>query len=153
MSLLTDKIFVKALRSNEELLSKLPARDVYNTSIPVPDAEFDNAKIPYVIVAFDSLLNDNTTKDCSYEGETDRVQISIEVVAKTRPQLGELTTTIRRTVREFFENITEYDEDYKLVPLDYTFSAQQIIYDGDKPAFGQTLVFQCDTEIDDNEQD
>ena len=37
MSLQTDIIFVKALRSNAELIEQLPAGDVYNTAIALPD--------------------------------------------------------------------------------------------------------------------
>ena len=151
MSLQTDIIFVKALSSNAELIAQLPAGGVYNTSIPVPDEELDNAHVPYIIVSFDSLQNDTTTKDNSYEGDTDHVQISVEVVAKSRQQLGQLTTDIRRTIREFFENITDDDEDYNLVPTDYTFSAQPVIYDPDKSAFGQVLQYQCETNVDEYE--
>lgn len=147
MSLITDAIFVRALRSNDELIAQLPAGDVYNTSIPVPDEDLLNAPIPYVIVTFDGLQNQDTTKDSIYEGSTDRVQIGIEVVAKTRPQLGELVETIRTTVREFFENLPTSDDDYQLVPIEYTFTAQQVIYDPDKPAYGQVLNYQCDVEI------
>lgn len=146
MSLLTDIIFVKALRSNEALLAKLPAKDIYNTSIPVPDEQLLNAPIPYVIVSFDGLTNDDSTKD-NGEGNTDRVQIGIEVVARTRPELGELVTDIRRTIREYFEDADPEDEDYELIPTDYLFSAQAVVYDPDKPAYAQVLSYQCDTNL------
>lgn len=152
MSLQTDIIFVKAIRSNAVLLSKLAAGDVYNTSIALPDVDMDNAPLPYAIVSFDGLTNDDTTKD-SFEGDTDSVQISVEIAAKTRPQLGELAMAIRQTVLEYFENADAEDEDYNLVPLDYTFSAQGVQYDPDKPCYWQVLNWQCDTNTDDNEQD
>ena len=144
MSFQTDAIFIRALRSNAELTAMLPAGDVYNTSIPVPDEELDNAPIPYIIVSFDGLQNEEGTKDSIYESSTDRVQIGIEVVAKTRPNLCTLTEAIRKTVREFFWNLSDSDEDYGLVPIDYTFTAQQVIYDPDKEAFGQVLTYQCE---------
>ena len=67
MSLQTDIVFVKALRSNATLVQQLPAGDVYNTAIPLPDEEAENAPLPYVIVSFDGLNNQDTTKDSSYE--------------------------------------------------------------------------------------
>lgn len=152
MSLLTDIIFVKALRSNEELIAKLPAGDVYNTSIALPDVDIDNADVPYIIVTFDGLQNDDATKDCSFEGTNDRVQIGIEIAAKTRSELGELCTSIRHTILEYFENLTDDDADYFLLPLDYSFSAQAVQYDSDKPCFWQVLNYQCDTNVDENEQ-
>ena len=98
MSLITDAIFVKALRSNAALIASLPAGDVYNTAIALPDEDADNAPLPYVIVSFDGLNNQDTTKDNDYDGLTDTVTIGIEIAAETRPQLGELAVMIRKTI-------------------------------------------------------
>ena len=46
MSLQTDIIFVKALRADENLMAQLPAGDVYNTTIALPDEDLDNAPLP-----------------------------------------------------------------------------------------------------------
>ena len=146
MSLKTDIIFVKALQSNAELMKKLAQHDVYNTDITVPDVDFDNAPLPYVIVTFEGLNNEDSTKD-SYEGCTDSVQIGIEVAAKTRAELADICIAIRKTIREFFENISPEDEDYNLVPLDYTFSATPVRW-YEKPAFGQMLNYKCDCNPD-----
>lgn len=153
MSLQTDIIFVKALKSNTLLMSKLPAGDIYNTSIALPDVDLDNVPVPYVIVTFEGLQNDTSTKDCSFEGESDRVQIGIEVAGRTRREIAELTTDIRTTIRDYFESLDDSDEDYSLVPLDYDFSAQAVNYDQDKPCYWQVLNYQCDTNIEDYEQD
>ena len=146
MSLKTDIIFVKALRSNAELMAKLPAKDVYNTTIPVPDEELDNAPVPYIIVTFDGLENSDFTKD-GYEGCTDTVQIGIEVAADNREQLADLCTGIRQTIREYFENAQPSDEDYNLVPIYYTFTASTIRW-SEKPCYAQTLNYKCDTTPD-----
>ena len=146
MSLKTDIIFVKALRSNAELMAKLPAKDVYNTTIPVPDEELDNAPVPYIIVTFDGLENGDFTKD-GYEGCTDTVQIGIEVAADNREQLADLCTSIRQTIREYFENAQPSDEDYNLVPLDYTLTASAIRW-SEKPCYAQMLNYKCDTTPD-----
>lgn len=146
MSLKTDIIFVKALRSNAELMAQLPAGDVYNTTIPVPDEELDNSPVPYVIVTFDGLDNSDFTKD-GYEGCTDMVQIGIEIAADNRDQLAQLTTCIRQTIREYFENAQPSDEDYNLVPNDYTFSASPVRW-SEKPCYVQTLNYKCDTTPD-----
>ena len=147
MSLLTDIIFVKAIRSNSALMAKLPAGNVYNTSITMPDVDLDNAPVPYIIVSFDGLQNDDFTKDCSYEGSTDKVQIGVEIAAQTRQQLSEIATDVRNTIREFFENLPDSDEDYELLPLDYRFTAHGVQYDPDKPCFWQVLNYQCDTNV------
>ena len=146
MSLQTDIIFVKALRANADLMEQLAAGDVYNTSIALPDEDLDNAPLPYVIVSFDGLTNDVETKDDPYEGDSDRVTISIEIAAKTRPELGQLAEDVRRQLHQYFVDADPTDEDADMIPLDYQFSAQQVNYDQMKPCYWQVLTYQCDTK-------
>ena len=146
MSLQTDIIFVKALRENADLMKQLPAGDVYNTSIALPDEDLNNAPLPYIIVSFDGLTNDVETKDDPYEGDSDRVTISIEIAAKTRPELGQLAEDVRRQVHQYFVDADPTDEDADMIPLDYQFSAQQVNYDQIKPCYWQVLTYQCDTK-------
>ena len=146
MSLQTDIIFVKALRENADLMKQLPAGDVYNTSIALPDEDLNNAPLPYIIVSFDGLTNDVETKDDPYEGDSDRVTISIEIAAKTRPELGQLAEDVRRQVHQYFVDADPTDQDADMIPLDYQFSAQQVNYDQMKPCYWQVLTYQCDTK-------
>lgn len=144
MSLLTDKIFVRALRSNQALMNQLPDGDVHNTTIAVPDEDLDNVELPYIIVSFDGMNNMNQTKD-DYEGEIDSVTVSIEAAARTRPELGNLMTDVRQIVCDFFLTLSDDDPDFDLVPLDYSLSANQVQYDAIRPCFFQTLTYVCDT--------
>lgn len=146
MSLKTDIIFVKALKSNQQLLDMLPAKDIYNTSIQLPDVNLDNAPVPYVIVAFDGLENQGETKD-DYEGQSDTVVISVEMTAKNREQLGEIAEMVRATVRDYFMEADPEDDDYDLIPMDYQFSASAVNFDQDKPCLWQTLTYRCDTNV------
>lgn len=150
MSLITDAIFVKALRSNTELIGQLPAGDVYNTAIALPEEEADNAPVPYIIVSFDGLQNQDQTKDDDFEAESDSVQIGVTVCAETRPQLGELAIAVRQTVREYFREHQgdDSDEDFALIPEDMTLQAGGVQYDSLKPCYWQQLTYQCDTNID-----
>jgi hypothetical protein len=145
MSLQTDIIFVKALRANADLMAQLAAGDVYNTAIALPDEDLDNAPLPYAIVTFDGLNNDIDTKDDPFESDSDSVNISIEIAAKTRNELGQLASAIRRQVHQYFINADPTDEDYELIPHDYQFSAQAVNYDQMKPCYWQVLTYQCDT--------
>lgn len=150
MSLLTDIVFVKALRSNEELMAQLPAGDVYNTAIALPEEDADNAPLPYIIVSFDGMQNVDETKDDRYEGTEDKVQIGITVAADTRPQLGAIMTAIRSTIKEYFsENYgSDEDEDFALIPIDVSLSASPVQFDSLKPCYWQSFNYNCDTEID-----
>ena len=79
MRLATDSIFVTALQSNSELLEKLTeyiddddniqydeTPRLYGTAIGLPDEDADNMPVPYVIVTFDGLTNDQGTNDDRY---------------------------------------------------------------------------------------
>lgn len=145
MSLKTDIIFVKALSENSELIAQLPAKGIYNTSIPLPDADYLNAPIPYIIVRYEGCNNDGTNKDETYEGESDNVNISVEIAAEKREDVADLAETVRTTIREYFETADPTDDDFDLVPVDYQFSASGVMYDADKPCFWQTLNYACDT--------
>lgn len=150
MSLLTDIIFVKAIRSNANIISQLPDGDVYNTAIALPDEEADNAEVPYIIVSYDGLNNQDTTKDSAYEGLTDTVTIGMEIAAKTRPQLAALAIMARQTIETYFQQHVgnPQDEDYDLIPNSYTLAAQPVQYDSMKPCFWQRLTLTCDTNKD-----
>ncbi len=150
MSLITDIIFIKALRSNAELIEQLPAGDVYNTAIALPEEEAYNAPPPYIIVSFDGLQNQDQTKDDDFEAESDNVQIGVTICAENRPQLGELATAVRQTVREYFREHQgdDSDEDFSLIPEDMTLQAGPVQYDSLKPCYWQQLTYQCDTNID-----
>ena len=145
MSLITDKVFYNALRSNAELMATVGGR-IESTSIPVPDEEFDNVDVPYIIITFDGLQNEGFTKDNSFEGDQDKVQVSIEVAANTRDDLGDIMQTIRETIIEYFEDTEGHAwDDYDYIPTNYTFTASAVGYDSMKPCYYQTLTYNCDT--------
>ena len=146
MSLATDSIFVDALKSNAALVESVGGR-IYGTAIPMPDEDADNAPVPYLIVTFDGLNNDVDSKDDEMESDTDKVNISIEVVGETLAKLHELTQAVRDTVRDYLAtNDTDITE--------YQFGAQAIQYDSLKPCYWQVLTYQCDVEnLMNDEQD
>lgn len=146
MSLATDSIFVDALKSNSTLVESVGGR-IYGTAIPLPDEDADNAPVPYLIVTFDGLNNDVDSKDDEMESDTDKVNISIEVVGETLAKLHELTQAVRDTVRDYLAtNDTDITE--------YQFGAQAIQYDSLKPCYWQVLTYQCDVEnLMNDEQD
>jgi len=152
MSLATDSIFITALQSNSELLDKLKefidddsttvsdeTPRLYGTAIGLPDDDADNVPVPYVIVTFDGLTNDQGTKDDRYESENDTVNIGIEVTAKTLDDLHTLTQMVRDTILSYLRN-----NDTAI--MDYNFAAQQIQYDSMKPCYWQVLTYQCDVD-------
>ena len=149
MSLATDSIFTTALQSNSDLMATLgyvaptltdkgkPAR-LYGTAIPLPDEDLDNVPVPYVIVTFNGLTNDQGTKDDRYESRYDKVEIGVEVTAKTLDDLHVLTEMVRDTILSYLRSRTTAVDDY-------LFTAEGIQYDSMKPCYWQVLRYQCDT--------
>ena len=160
MSLATDSIFVSALKSNSDLLEKLTESidddsttvidetpRLYGTAIGLPDEDADNVPVPYVIVTFDGLTNDQGTKDDRYESGYDTVNIGVEVTAKTLDDLHTLTQMVRDTILSYLRT-----NDTAI--MDYNFAAQQIQYDSLKPCYWQVLTYQCDViNTNDDEQE
>jgi hypothetical protein len=91
------------------------------------------------------LTNDIDTKDDPYESDSDAVNISIEIAARTRSELGQLAEAVRHQVHQYFLDADPTDEDADLIPHDYQFSAQAVNYDSLKPCYWQVLTYQCDT--------
>lgn len=137
MSLSIDSYFLDALRANADIKYRTEKR-IYGTAIPMPDEHADNTPVPYIIVTFDGLTNDQGTKDDRFESGYDTVNIGVEVTAKTLDGIHELTQLVRDTILSYFmENDTPV--------IDYQFAAQQIQYDSLKPCYWQVLTYQCNT--------
>ena len=160
MSLATDSIFVAALQSNADLLEKLTeyidddgtvqydeTPRLYGTAIGLPDEDADNVPVPYVIVTFEGLTNDQGTKDDRYESDYDTVNIGMTVVGRTLNGLHDLTQMVRDTILSYLSTT-------ETAIMDYQFAAQQIQYDSLKPCYWQVLTYQCDTvNTNDDEQE
>lgn len=146
MSLQTDAIFIKVLSQSSDIAA-IVGDQIYSTAIPLPEEDADNVDVPYIIVSFDGLQNDAFTKDCKYEGSIDKVQIGVTIVAETRPKLAELAELVRNVISRSLENMQDNDEDYALVPIDYTLTAQAVQYDDIKPCYWQVLNYLCDTSV------
>ena len=138
MSLATDSIFIAAIQSNPALMEQIGGR-LYGTAIPLPDEDADNVDVPYIIVTFNGLNNQNQTKDDVYEGCYDTVNIGVEVTDKTLKDLHGLTQMVRDTILSYFRS-------HETAVIDYTFSAEAIQYDSLKPCYWQTLRYQCEVE-------
>ena len=136
----TDSIFIAALTSSAEVMQTIDGR-LYSTAIPMPDEDAENVPVPYIIVTFNGLNNEGTTKDDPFEGDTDVVQIGVEVTAINREQLAELTKLVRTTIHDY---LTEDVDDERQTIDDYQFSAEAVQYDSMKPCYWQTIRYQCD---------
>lgn len=141
MSLRTDQFFYNALLASDEITAEVEGR-IFNPARSTVDENED--RVPYIIITFDSLVNDQTTKD-EVESDTDTVTIGILCVADDRESLADLTEAVRTQCRTYLESIDESDEGAELAPLDWALSASAVQYDDMKPCVYQRLNYQCDT--------
>jgi hypothetical protein len=161
MGLLTDTFFIRAIKSNSDLLAKLPAGDIYN-NVADPDFDMDNVPLPYIVVNNDGGQEGDTTKDTMSESTEDRVNISVLMVCRNRKELADMTLTVRKTISDFmkatWKRISEGDteEGDEIAPIEYEFSFSDIAYMMDKPAHRQMFYYNCVTPNEifiDDEQD
>ena len=152
MSLSTDSIFITALQSNTDLLAALTkytdkeGREydggtprLYGVAIPLPDEDADNVPVPYAIVTFDGLTNGQGTKDNRYEDSEDKVQIGVEIAARTLDQLHTITQMVRDTILTYLRTTPTAINDYQL-------TAGAIQFDSMKPCYWQVLSYACDVD-------
>ena len=161
MGLLTDSFFIRAIKSNSELLAKLPAGDIYN-NVADPDYDMENVELPYIIVNNDGGSEGDMTKDSWSESTEDKVNISILMVCRSRQELADMTLTVRKTISEFmqatWQRIEEgtTEEGDNIAPTGYQFSFSDIAYIIDKPAHRQMFYYDCTTPneiyIDDEQE-
>lgn len=177
MGFATDKLFYEILSADVELAALVGDR-IYNTAITKPDFEAENEPVPYIIITFDGLNNDDSTKDDPYEGDTDIVQIGITIAADTREQLATIEQHVRQTIHDDFAwvqrfdhladtddelladlndfqlmVVRDYERLYRSVPYSYRFSEQAVQYDSMKPCFWQVLNYSCDVRNEITEDD
>ena len=162
MGLLTDSFFVRAIKSNAELLAKLPAGDIY-VNVADPDIDMENVPLPYIIVNNDGGSEGDTTKDTWSEGIEDKVNISILMVCRSRQELADMTLAVRKTISDFMKATWQRieagtpEEGDEIAPTGYQFSFSDIAYIIEKPAHRQMFYYDCTTPneiyIDDDEQD
>lgn len=147
MSLATDAVFYRALKEDTDLMQMVSGR-IYPSAVRLPDAEIDNAPVPYIIITFGGGSNEKETKDEEFEGDVDTVKIGIIMTATTPDNLVTLTKKVRSTIRNFMRNITSDDSDYDDAPLDYHLVMGEKMYNSIKPCDWQEFTYECVTKSD-----
>ena len=101
--------------------------------------------LPYLIVSFDGLSNDQTTKDDPFESDSDSVSIGITIATDNREQLALLAQKVREVVHGYMMTQDETSSAVARIE-DYALTAEAVQYDQLKPCYWQVLKYQCDVE-------
>lgn len=139
--LTTDEIFYNILKADEDLMAATKGR-IYNICIETSPYEKDKTPLPYIIVMYDGMTNDQDTKDDEYEGDTDNEIISIEVAALSREDVGNIMQKIRLATHRYMKS----HSDEEGTPSSYDLSASGVAWDWTKPCYYQRLIYNCSTK-------
>ncbi len=142
-----DEIIYDALNADTGIVALVGER-IKSTCFEVPPTEDDNTPRPYIIITDDSFSNNNETKDDVWEGPTDRVQASVDIVANSPAEVKELRRMVRRAIHRHIVGL-EYDQRPELVSL----TNDGIKWDWTCPCYYDYLHYQCDVTIQDDEQE
>ena len=146
-----DEIFYAALTSDSSVTAIVPKERIKSTCFEVSPEKNDNPPSPYIIVTYDGFQNQNTTTDDLWEGDEDRVQVSVEVAAVKPNDVKGIIRLVRKSIQTYMTNLYE---DRQKTPQLESLSSDGIAWDWLKPCYYQRLTYQCTTQSDiDDEQE
>ena len=143
-----DEIIYNALTADTQVMSAIGGR-IKSTCIEVPPTDEDNTPLPYIIIEEESSQNDQGTKDNVWESDVDIVNVGVIVSATSPKAVKRLRRMVRKAIGSYIESITED------IPYLRSLSWEGISWDWTKPCYYDTLHYQCDMVIkeEENEQE
>ena len=143
-----DEIIYNALTADTQVMSAIGGR-IKSTCIEVPPTDEDNTPLPYIIIEEESSQNDQGTKDDVWESDVDIVNVGVIVSATSPKAVKRLRRMVRKAVGSYIESMTED------IPYLRSLSWEGIAWDWTKPCYYDTLHYQCDMVIkeEENEQE
>lgn len=139
-----DEILYNALVADSDLMEAVGSR-IRSTCFEVGPGEADNIPLPCIIVIDDGWQNQSETKDEEWEATYDRVTASIEVDAESPKEVKRLIKRCRKAVAEYIAQMAEAGED---IPYLDNVQASQLAWDWEKPCYHRTLSYNCEIDID-----
>ena len=113
---------------------------IFNTMRPEYDEQED--KIPYIVVTYEGMTNDNDNKD-SIEGDEDVERVNVLIVAQDRVQLSNIINAARTAIRDYLGG--DAFDTYGIA--DYSVSASAVLGDWTVPCTYQSLNYTIHTNI------
>lgn len=134
-----DEIIYDAILADAALMTAIGGR-VVSTCFEVSPDETDNTPLPNIVVTDDGFQNQDTTKDCVWEGSDDEVQVTVDVAAKSPNEVKDLVRMVRRAVSRY---IIGMYESHEAVPELDKLSSDGLQWDWMRPCYYQKLTFNC----------
>ena len=140
-----DEIFYAALTSDSTLTEETGGR-ITSTCIEVPPTDDDNTPLPYIVIAEGTGQNDQGTKDTVWESEYDIVNVGVIINAVSPKEVKRLRRMVRSAIESYVESMTGS------IPYLRSILYDGIAWDWTKPCYFDTLHYQCDVLVT-NEED
>ena len=137
--IVADIAIVQALQRSETIETLVEHR-IFNTMRPEYDEQED--KIPYIVVTYEGMTNDNDNKD-SIEGDEDVERVNVLIVAQDRVQLSNIINEARTAIRDYLGG--DAFDTYGIA--DYSVSASVILGDWTVPCVYQSLNYTISTSL------
>ena len=137
--IVADIAIVQALQRSETIETLVEHR-IFNTMRPEFDEQED--KIPYIVVTYEGMTNDNDNKD-SIEGDEDVERVNVLIVAQDRVQLSNIINEARTAIRDYLGG--DAFDTYGIA--DYSVSASVILGDWTVPCVYQSLNYTISTSL------
>ena len=141
METIVADIAIKKELQQSKTIETLVEHRIFNTMRPEYDEQED--KIPYIVVTYEGMTNDNDTKD-SIEGDEDVERVNALIVAQDRVQLSNIINEARKAIREYLsggDSCDDYGIEY------YKVTATPVMGDWTVPCTYQSLNYTIYTNI------
>lgn len=139
-----DEIIYNAIKANETLATDTGGR-IKSTCVEVPPTADDNTPLPYIIVAEAPSQNDLGTKDTVWESDIDIVNVAVIVNAVSPNEVKRLRRLVRKAVEDYVGSL------YPSTPYLRNLTYDGIAWDWTKPCYFDSIHYQCEVKIDQNE--
>lgn len=137
--IVADIAVMHSLNRSDALITLVENR-IFNTMRPEYDEQED--KIPYIVVTYEGMTNDNDNKD-SIEGDEDVERVNVLIVAQDRVQLSNIVNAARTAIRDYLGG--DAFDTYGIA--DYSVSASAILGDWTVPCVYQSLNYTISTSL------
>lgn len=141
-----DEIFYTALSADETIVQLTEGR-IESTCFEEPPANTGNTPVPNIVIEESIGQNELGTKDTIWESNTDVPSVDITINALSKNEVQQLRRLVRKAISSYIESMTSS------FPLLRSLSWAGVQYDWTKPCYFDTLHYQCEMDInleDDN---
>ena len=147
-----DELIYEAILADQSLMSTIGGR-VTSTCFEIPPDQLDNTEVPNIIITDDGFQAEIFTKDDIWDSDTDRVQATVDIAARSPAEVKQLVRKVRKAVNDYIHTMYESGQD---IPSLQSLTSDGVAWDWMKPCYYQKLYYTCDVAVDldaDNTED